>query len=52
MSLKIEALQRPERDLATDNKFNWITAGVMAAFHFVHSVIRGSQRDESLISGH
>ena len=33
MSLKIEALQRPQRDLVTDDKFNWITAGVMAVFH-------------------
>ena len=33
MSLQIEALQRPERDLAKKHDFNWITAGVMAAFH-------------------
>src|SRR5438105_3984967 len=33
MSLEIEALQRPQRDLVTDKKFNWITASVMAFFH-------------------
>src|SRR5437016_6663134 len=33
MSLEIEALQRPERDLATNNKLNWITAAVMLMFH-------------------
>src|SRR5258708_5873529 len=33
MSLKIEALQRPQRDLAAEDKMNWITAGVMALFH-------------------
>src|SRR5436190_24077206 len=33
MSLKIEALQRPERDFVADNKLNWITATVMAVFH-------------------
>src|SRR5947208_13328612 len=33
MSLEIEALQRPQRDLVTDKRFNWITASVMALFH-------------------
>jgi stearoyl-CoA desaturase (delta-9 desaturase) len=33
MSLEIEALQRPERDLAANNKLNWITAGAMLMFH-------------------
>ncbi len=33
MSLKIEALQRPQRDFVADNKLNWITATVMAVFH-------------------
>src|SRR5215470_3417041 len=31
--MQIEALQRPERDLAKKHDFNWITAGFMAAFH-------------------
>jgi sn-1 stearoyl-lipid 9-desaturase len=33
MSLKIEALQRPQRDFVADNKLNWVTASVMAVFH-------------------